>query len=86
MSYIFIDADASRRCAALIGTHAAQLTELIGDSPDAFAQKLEAYCQKLSVLSADLLNVTEAYAETDDRMKALHFMINEGGRLQNGNQ
>jgi hypothetical protein len=80
MSYIFIDAAAARRCAALIREQAGRLGALIGNSAD---PRLEAYCQKLGALAADLSAVTEAYAAEDERLKTIHLTTGEGGRLGN---
>lgn len=77
MSYIFIDVDEARRCAALIDTHADLFGELIVDASDPTARRLEEFCRKLYALSADLSNVTESYAAADEKLKNLHLMTND---------
>ena len=77
MSYIFIDVDEARRCAALIKEQADQLGELLGGQAAAPGSRPAEYCRKLQTLYADLLEETEAYAAEDEKMKALHLMTND---------
>ena len=81
MSYIFVDADAARRCAALMREQEEKLQKLLPVPPD---PRLEAFCQKLGALASDLSAVTEAYAAADERMKTIHLTTGEGGRRGNG--
>lgn len=81
MSYIFIDADAARRCAALMREQKEKLQQLMGQAPD---PRVAAFCEKLGALAADLSKVTEAYAAEDERLKEIHLTTGEGGRLMNG--
>ncbi len=80
MSYIFIDAEAARRCAALIKAQEEKLQKLPGESP---APHLEEFRRKLGALASDLSRVTEDYAAEDERMKEIHLTTGEGGRLHN---
>lgn len=84
MSYIFIDVDAARRCAGLMNAKSGQLLALLGGEAGAMSARLEAFCRELDVLSADLSEVTESYAAADEKLKTMHLMDNEGGRLNNG--
>ncbi len=79
MSYIFIDADEALRCAEQIKSKADGLDTLLGeqDVSGESGQKLEAFCRKLGVLSADLKKVTEDYVTMDEKMKALHIVTQE---------
>lgn len=84
MSYIFIDADAARSCTALMREKEALLRALVSDAAGEDRARLTAFCEKLEALAADLSDVTEAYAAEDERLKAVHLMNNEGGRVHNG--
>ena len=86
MSYIFIDVDEARRCAALIKAQADELRELTGGQTDKRGKQLEEFCRKLYTLSEDLLAETEAYASEDEKMKALHLMTNDKGSGNHGSK
>ena len=73
MSYIFIDADEARRCAALIQSKADKLGTLTGGRTDEIGRKLTDFRKKIAALSEDLSAVTEDYAATDEKMKELHL-------------
>ena len=84
MSYIFIDTDEARRCAALIKSKADGLHELLGGEPDERSQRVKDFQGKLEALSADLLAVTEEYAAMDEKMKALHILTQQERSGNNG--
>jgi hypothetical protein len=85
MSYIEVDFDAGRRCAALIASQAERLSALPAGEQNELSGKLEAFAAKLRALSADLLSETEKFAGIDERLKNIHLQTNDKGRAANGN-
>lgn len=65
MTYIDDDVAEGRRCAGLILAQAAQLNEHIVGASCELCHVIEAFSQKLSILSDDLLASTEAYAKSE---------------------
>ena len=70
MSYIDVDVKEGRRCAGIITVLAAQLDSIVEGASCELCHAMEEFSQKLSVLAADLLSSTEAYAKSGGEKQA----------------
>jgi hypothetical protein len=70
MSYISVDFDESRRCAAVIDSLAEKVGALIDGEDCELCHMLEAYASKLRVLASDLLETTEKFDALDAHARA----------------
>jgi hypothetical protein len=70
MSYISVDFDEGRRCAAVIDSLAEQVGALAEEEACALCHMLEEYAKKLRILAADLLETTAKFDALDAHARA----------------